>query len=389
MRFSFRRVVLFACLAPSLVACSSKNEPANEGENRGGTGSSSGGNANAKGGSNNQGGGTSSGGATSNGGSSSGGSTATGGATTGGASSGGSSNGGSTSGGSAAGGSSSGGANNGGSQSTSGGRSNAGGSGGSTNGGSTNGGSNSTGGSTSGGSASGGAGGGGGCSKSADVIFCEDFENVPLGAVSKTSAWSPVTENGSLTVDATHARGQRALHVNANGGGKAYIQVSPFAPPQNSFFGRIHVWVTAFPTAPNYAHYTLVEAAGAQATVIRPIGGQYIEGKGNLWGPGTDKGPTGDWTNWQESAPAQSGKWVCMEWEMAAADNNINIWIDGTAKPDLSVSTKTHPNGGGDFVFPTFNTIWFGWWLYQGGTTPAQFDVWLDDIALGTKRLGC
>jgi hypothetical protein len=30
-----------------------------------------------------------------------------------------------------------------------------------------------------------------------------------------------------------------------------------------------------------------------------------------------------------------------------------------------------------------------GWQLYQTGTTPKTFDVWLDDIALADSRIGC
>jgi hypothetical protein len=331
------------------------------------------------------GGATAQGGAANSGGSSnaSGGSGTSGATGNGGSSAGGSSNGGSNNGGqSASGGSSQGGSNSGAGGSSKGG---AGGvSGGSSGGGSNGGGSN-------GGGSNGGNGGAssGGCAKGADTIFCEDFESVPAGTVAKANGYNPVTSNGTLTVDSTHARGMRAMHVHTDGNGHAYIQLSPFAPPSNSFFGRMYIWVTAFPSAPDYAHFTLVEAAGSGAGVIRPIGGQYIPGKGQLWGTGSDSGPTGDWTNWKESAPAQAGKWLCMEWEMTAADNNINVWIDSTAKTELSVSTKMHGGSSVDFVFPQFNSVWFGWWLYQSGPTPNQYDLWIDDISLGTKRQGC
>ena len=193
----------------------------------------------------------------------------------------------------------------------------------------------------------------------------------------------------TLTIDATHARGQKALHVHTQGNGKGYITPSSFAPPGNSFFGRMYAWVDAFPSAPSYAHFTLVEAAGTPAGLIRPIGGQYIDGQGKFWGVGSDGGPTGDWTNWKTSAPAESGKWLCLEWQVAAADNDIRVWIDSAAQTDLSVSTKNHGGSAGDFVFPTFNKIWFGWWLYQASPTPDHFDVWLDDIAISSQRLGC
>lgn len=226
------------------------------------------------------------------------------------------------------------------------------------------------------------------------LLFCEDFESVPLGPAS-SAKWTPETQSGSLTIDATHARGTRALHVHTDGNGRAMIRLAPFAPPENSLHGRARIWVTAFPTAPDYAHFTMVEASGNGGGVIRPIGGQYIPVSANagagrsLWGVGSDGGPTGDWTRWQTAAPAEAGRWLCVEWQLRAVDDTVNVWIDGVARPELTVSKTDHGGASTDFVFPTFTQIWFGWWLYQGGPTPAAFDVWFDDIALGTSRLGC
>jgi hypothetical protein len=74
---------------------------------------------------------------------------------------------------------------------------------------------------------------------------------------------------------------------------------------------------------------------------------------------------------------------------MSSADNNINIWIDGVAKPEMSVSTNSHGGNNVPFVFPSFNNMWIGWQLYQGGPTPNQFNLRFDDIVLSTQRVGC
>ena len=42
-----------------------------------------------------------------------------------------------------------------------------------------------------------------------------------------------------------------------------------------------------------------------------------------------------------------------------------------------------------DFVLPDVNTIKLGWQLYQGGATPDHFDLWLDDLAFSSTRIGC
>ncbi|MEY2932433.1 MAG: hypothetical protein RL033_3182 [Pseudomonadota bacterium] len=229
---------------------------------------------------------------------------------------------------------------------------------------------------------------GAGCDGSA--FFCEDFEGLAVGTLQANADFTPSTANGTVTIDSTVARGQRSLRVQTQGNGRAYVQLNGFAPPGNSYFARMYVQVQQFPSAPNYAHFTLVEATGQGAGLIRPIGGQFIqEANGVFWGPGTDGGPTGDWTNWQTTTPAVPGRFLCMEWEMNAAGNNINIWIDSVAKPELSVSTNSHPGGGGAFTFPQINNLWIGWQLYQGGPTPNQFSLWYDDIVFSTRRVGC
>lgn len=104
---------------------------------------------------------------------------------------------------------------------------------------------------------------------------------------------------------------------------------------------------------------------------------------------GADGGPTGDWTNWRESAPVTEDEWQCFEWKFDPTDNRVAVWIDGVANPELTASTTEHGGNDVPFVLPTVDTVKIGWQLYQGGTTPGAFDLWIDDIALSTKRLGC
>jgi cellulose 1,4-beta-cellobiosidase len=243
---------------------------------------------------------------------------------------------------------------------------------------------------------SGGSGGtpvtGGACK--GGELFCEDFESF-TSSTATSNAWTIENDNpgfASVAIDGTHARGNKALHISTTDNGMAFLVPTTFSPPNNSFYGRMWLWVDAFPTKPDYAHFTLVEASGTfSGTKVRPIGGQYIPGNSQaLWGVGSDGGPTGDWTSWQTTTPTAGGKWTCMEWQMSAADNAVNVWIDGVAKPEMSVSTaKNHGSSTADFIFPTFNKIRFGWQLYQGNATPPKYNIWLDDLTLSTTRIGC
>ena len=219
------------------------------------------------------------------------------------------------------------------------------------------------------------------------ALFCEDFEAL----TDATSArWTQDLGNGTLTVDGEHARGDRALHVHTVDNGRAFLCI-PFAPPGNGHFGRMYLWVDQFPTAPDWAHYTLVELTGTGSGArVRPIGGQWVPPRsGAFWGIGSDGDPTGDWTQWRTSAPSESGRWLCVEWEMDASDNFIRVTFDGVANDELTADTNDHGGNPVDFVFPTFDTIKVGWQLYQGGTTPPEFDLWIDDLVLATERVGC
>lgn len=225
----------------------------------------------------------------------------------------------------------------------------------------------------------------------AGLLFCEDFEALPLGAATSTK-WTTEAASGTLAIDATHARGQHALKVSTTANGRGRLRVSNLAPPGNSLYGVAHIWVSGFPTAPDYAHFTMVELAGTgTTTLLRPIGGQYAPGSpaGSFWGVGSDGGPTGDWTNWKRTSPTTSGAWACMEFQLDAATSGIRVWIDGVERTELAVSRTMHGGNAVDLVFPQINQAWFGWWLYQANPTPSTYDVWLDDLALAPTRLGC
>jgi hypothetical protein len=226
------------------------------------------------------------------------------------------------------------------------------------------------------------------CASSRRLLFCEDFERVPLGGASSLR-WGIDTRYGTLAVERQGAR--RVLHAHTEGNGRAFLRVDDFAAPGNTFFGRFRLKVDAFPTAPDWAHFTLVEATGAGSSeVVRPFGGQWAPTVGgSFWGVGADGGPTGDWTNWRESAPTRAGRWQCVEWEWNAADNRIAVWLDGRPAADLTVTTTQHGGNPVDFVLPRADNVKIGWQLYQGGPTPDHFDLWYDDIALGGTRVGC
>jgi tellurite resistance-related uncharacterized protein len=68
--------------------------------------------------------------------------------------------------------------------------------------------------------------------------------------------------------------------------------------------------------------------------------------------------------------------WVCVEVLLDHAHPEFDVWVDGTEVSDLHHT---------DFPLDSFDTLRFGFEKYGG---PA-LDVWYDDIAVGTARIGC
>jgi len=230
----------------------------------------------------------------------------------------------------------------------------------------------------------------GGCER-VEALFCEDFESEPTGGAASLD-WGVDTRHGTLKVERA-GRAGKVLRVHTEDNGYAFLKVLDFAAPENTFYGRLRIKVDDFPTAPDWAHFTLVEVTGSGSDeVVRPLGGQFAPTVGpdaTFWGVGADGGPTGDWTNWRESAPTVEDRWQCVEFEWFAPENRVSVWFDGVPQPDLTVTGEEHGGADVPFVLPTADTVKIGWQLYQGGATPDQFDVWVDDITLSAERVGC
>lgn len=218
----------------------------------------------------------------------------------------------------------------------------------------------------------------------------ENFDRLPLGPVTEGPGWTTDTSDGTLAVVPGSTGHGRELLIRTEGNGRAFLVFDDPAPEGNSLWGRVRLRVGGFPTAPDWAHWTIAEASGADSpTLVRPLGGQYAPTDGgNFWGVGSDLGPTGDWTSWKTSSPAVGGAWQCVEFHLDATDNRVTVYLDGVEQSALTVSTKVHGGTADDFVFPTFDKLKLGWQLYQADPTPSSYDIRMDDIALGARRVG-
>jgi hypothetical protein len=207
---------------------------------------------------------------------------------------------------------------------------------------------------------------------SAGTLLCESFED-GLDA----NVWTQlISGEGTVTVDGTRAfRGSKSLHVNVvNAGHKAAIsETKTFPITNNIVFARMFVWFDTFTTG---AHFTMAEAPQTAAGAWIRFGGQ-----GGKYGVGTDHGASGDWLQ-QDTAPVPTKQWTCIEFEFKSDTNEFHVWLDDVERTALNVGAKQHPG----FVMPPFTSLWFGWQTYSN---QAPGELWIDEIAIDSKPIGC
>jgi hypothetical protein len=77
--------------------------------------------------------------------------------------------------------------------------------------------------------------------------------------------------------------------------------------------------------------------------------------------------------------PMPQGAWTCFEWNVAAkgAMGDVHIYIGGTEVAGTAAMGKP---------IPTMNKQRIGYESYAGG---AAGELWIDDFAIGSTRIGC
>lgn len=257
------------------------------------------------------------------------------------------------------------------------------------------------GGGASGGTAGGGDGAagaaGGGCGPG--TVLCEDFETYAAPA-DLAAVWTTTVTAATMTVDTTKAsHGAKALHIKAAAGTPVAViakQGAPLFPiAGNVIFGRVMMWLTATPGG-DY-HWNNIQAAGDMPAATTwgkyGWGGQFGKVLAGYTVRTTQTATTATMDCSNPSASAfPSQKWVCVEWQFDGTKNEMHLWFDGTLLTDVDVvgmGTRCVNNAdlGKPWSAPTFSFLSLGWQQYQGSNGPLE--LWMDDVAVGTQRIGC
>jgi hypothetical protein len=232
----------------------------------------------------------------------------------------------------------------------------------------------------------------------APALLCEDFESYAPGS-NLAPTWTTDLTGGTLAVDATKPfAGTKGLHIKADANASSLLQIvkqgAPLFPvAKNAFYGRMMIWLTQMPTGA--VHFNTVQANGLMpgtgqiakyaygAMYARFMAGYTVRPSETAL-PTIDCGKSGT-TGYPEKS------WACAEWQFDGPSNEMHYWIEGKAQTSVDVvkvgggCTGTQP-AGGVWQSPTFNKLMLGWYAQP---FPTPIEVWIDDIVIGTERVGC
>jgi hypothetical protein len=231
-------------------------------------------------------------------------------------------------------------------------------------------------------------------------VLTESFESGKIDS----SVWDTrVAGTATVAVEAAEGgHGKYALHVHyPDMAAASYAFVVATHLPDSvrtHFFGRAYMKVSP---GLGTTHNPLIFAGepGWQLSKFHEIGTSR-----GMWMPSYQENKSvrgqgrGETTYRTETAP-QYDKWFLIEWEFNDDPSAITFWIDGEKiqapingqKGDgQKVDTVTFdwPKGSGTVKNLVGGYQEFGFGARVWGAPPAGFDVWYDDIAIGTSRLG-
>jgi hypothetical protein len=235
--------------------------------------------------------------------------------------------------------------------------------------------------------------------------LCWDFEEGAL-----PPGWKPYRNEftGQLIVDGTrpHA-GKYSLHAKGLVGGTEGAQGGPkktirfdlppaFGP---TLWGRAFVYTT--PARPA-SHAGIFNARyprpGSTMTTIDKLDwyevATYTQKYMSIWHPPEPPGYP-EWVQVSD-APLVLDAWACLEWSFDAGNAgrpeaaDPRVWLDGVELPwpttfvfsDPPTTTRPVQEKGDNFT-----VLETGAYLYQG--LPVATDWWIDDLAVGPRRVGC
>ena len=210
-------------------------------------------------------------------------------------------------------------------------------------------------------------------------LFSEDFESGKLDP----SVWTQqVSGDNIIQVQQDKvAHGKYALLVRCPTPAQRTLALL-FAKDlpdalRHHLFGRAYVYIT--PAIP--ARHIIFFTAGTPGFPKSKYQ-EVASSNGNFQITFIDQADANE--DWHAAGQVPLGRWFLLEWEFNDQPDQATVWVDGEKVLDSPFSYKT-PGQSTDLV-GVFTDITLGFRLR--GAAPEPFDIYYDDIALDTHRIG-
>lgn len=208
-------------------------------------------------------------------------------------------------------------------------------------------------------------------------LFSEDFES---GTIDKNLWTQEITGDAILTVQSDKvAHGKYALLVRCpTPAMRTHAFLIAHDLPESlrhHHFGRAYVYIT--PTTPD--RHTVFITAGTSGSPKSKFF-EVATAHANFQTTFTNQVDGGE--DWHPGSPVPLGRWFLLEWEFNDQPDRETLWVDGEKIMDTPFTFK----GASTDLVGGFTDVTFGFSLR--GAAPDPFDLYFDDIALDTHRLG-
>ncbi len=200
----------------------------------------------------------------------------------------------------------------------------------------------------------------------AGLLICENFES---GKIDPT-IWR-IDGSPEIVADKA-ARGTHSLHMHITPSalGSRLRTTGIFPITNNTVYVRAFMYYSGAQLASN-RHTTLSEGINSRQRYQLGIYQQRLHTNYN--GPEADAGPV------SRSPFPGKDRWLCIEWMFdGSATSQVRVWVDGTEDTSLHLTGRT---------MGPFSTLAVG--AQQYGVDGATYDIWMDEVAVSTSRIGC
>jgi hypothetical protein len=218
------------------------------------------------------------------------------------------------------------------------------------------------------------------CGCADGLVACEDFEGEVGPPWSAFGDPLPSTDSSRAHCGKSSLR----LHVPALAAGQSYVT----ALTESATFSDGRLAAGLFARAWVFASGAAITEGNHMALLeMRQKSDPFLGVAAQL---GASRAAITDWTTTpagfaESTDPFPSDAWVCVEWQVVfgASNGASRLWIGGESSPSAALdATNTTPS-------PPYEAMFAG--VYFTGPAAAQpaFDLWIDELAIDTKRIGC